>query len=178
MTKPEAGSNDQHKYVLQPNSRDCFVCGMGNQHGLGMRFYSAAPGEVEARYTVDPVYQGYPGIVHGGIIAAMLDEVVGRVMMTDDPNRFFVTAKLEIRYRRPVPTGQELRLHGQLDRQKGRMTFAQGALFLPDGTLAVEANAALVEWTGAAVDEDTFERLAWRVYEEVPSEDRSPTEVA
>jgi acyl-coenzyme A thioesterase PaaI-like protein len=178
LNKPGAGSDQQHKYVLQPNSRDCFVCGMGNARGLAMRFYSAGPGEVEARYTVDAVYQGYPGIVHGGIIAAMLDEVVGRVMMTDDPNRLFMTAKLELRFRSPVPIGQELRLHGELESQKGQMTFARGALFLPDGTLAVEAKAALVEWDGERADQEAFERLGWRVYEQTPTDDGPFAEVA
>lgn len=177
MAKPEADSVEGHRHELQPNSRDCFVCGLGNDHGLGMRFYSAGPGQVEARYTVAPSFQGYPGIVHGGIIAAMLDEVVGRVMMTEDPNRFFMTAKLEIRYRSPVPVGEELRLHGQLEKEKGRMSFAHGTLFLADGTLAVEASAAMVDWTREATDQDTLDGLGWQVYDDVPSEHRPPTEV-
>jgi len=173
----EASSSDHEQHDLQPNSRDCFVCGLDNSGGLAMRFYSVGPGQVEARYTVEPRYQGYPGVVHGGIIAAMLDEVVGRVMMTEDPNRFFMTAKLEIRYRTPVPIGEELLLKGRLDKQKGSMSFAHGELFLPDGTLAVEAEAAMVEWADDPVDSATMERLGWRVYQRAPAEDQPSTEV-
>lgn len=174
----EEESADPKLHALQPNSRDCFVCGMENGGGLKMRFHSVGPGQVEARYSVDPRYQGYPGVVHGGIIAAMLDEVVGRVMMTEDPNRFFMTAKLEIRYRAPVPIGEELLLKGRLDKQKGRMTFARGELYLPDGTLAVQAEAAMVEWTDAPVGAETRERLGWRVYQDTPAQDQPTTEVA
>ena len=63
----------------QPNSDDCFACGRKNPRGLYMTFYDDGERRVVSRYTVDPLYQSYPGIVHGGVVATMLDEVVGRV---------------------------------------------------------------------------------------------------
>ncbi|MFP3854942.1 MAG: PaaI family thioesterase [Anaerolineales bacterium] len=131
-----------------------------------MSFYSIAPGRVEARYTAPTAYEGYPGVVHGGILASMMDEVVGRVAMTDDPNHFLVTAKLELRYRKPVPTGVELRLTGELQRQRGRMVYATAQLFLPDGSVGVEAEATLVDKPGEKVDEDLLRSLGWKVYPE------------
>lgn len=86
----------------QATSTHCFVCGVQNPSGLHMHFYNVSPGEVEANYTVSETYNGYPGIVHGGIIASMLDETMGRVFMETDPTRFMVTAELKIRYRLPV----------------------------------------------------------------------------
>ena len=59
----------------QPNSDFCFVCGRRNGRGLRMSFYDDGQQCVWSDYTVTEEYQGYPGIVHGGIIAAMLDEV-------------------------------------------------------------------------------------------------------
>ncbi len=79
---------------LQPNSRHCFVCGLENPFGLQLRFYESVPGEIVAEYTVPEQYQGYPGVVHGGIVTAMLDEVTGRVHMNGDPPRFIYTARL------------------------------------------------------------------------------------
>lgn len=131
-----------------------------------MRFYSAGPGEVEARYTAPEVYQGYPGTVHGGILASMLDEVVGRVAMTEDPNRFFVTAKLELRFRAPVPIGQELRLFGHLEKERGHTILATGEILLPNGSVGVEAKATLVDRPGEEPDEDLMEELGWKVYPE------------
>jgi len=65
----------------QPNSEMCFVCGRKNPVGLYMRFHDNGETEVVSEFTVPEHYQGYPGIVHGGVVAAMLDEVVARVSM-------------------------------------------------------------------------------------------------
>jgi hypothetical protein len=59
--------SEDPKHTLQPNSRHCFVCGLENQFGLKLRFYETGPGEVTAEYTVPDQFQGYPGLVHGGI---------------------------------------------------------------------------------------------------------------
>jgi len=69
----------------QPNSRHCFVCGLENEYGLKLKFYETAPGEIEVNYIVPERFQGYPGIVHGGITAALVDEALGRVHMGSDP---------------------------------------------------------------------------------------------
>lgn len=148
----------------QPNSSHCFVCGLDNPSGLGLVFYNVGPGKVEARCAVDPVYEGYPGVVHGGIVAAMLDEAVGRVAMTEDPNHFLVTAKLELRYRSPVPIEQELRIVGQRMHGRGRFTESKGWVYLPDGSVAVEAEALLAERPGGRVQESLLEELGWKVY--------------
>ena len=63
-------------------------------------------------------------MLHGGIVASMLDEVGGRVVMIGDHTRFTMTAKLEIRYRRPTPLGQPLTVVGRLLRKRGRLATA------------------------------------------------------
>ena len=115
--------------MKQANSRHCFVCGLENPAGLHLHFYESAPGEVTADYTVEKQHQGYPGIVHGGIVAAMLDEVTGRVHMgpTSKP-RFMFTARLDVRYRKPVPVGKPLRLVGKAGEGKSRTATAKGYL--------------------------------------------------
>ncbi|NPA07323.1 MAG: PaaI family thioesterase, partial [Chloroflexi bacterium] len=75
----------QHSHGLQPNSAHCFVCGLRNPYGLKMRFLQIAPDRVRAYAVVPEVYQGYPGVVHGGILAAMMDEVTGRAASGTDP---------------------------------------------------------------------------------------------
>ncbi|MCP4428707.1 MAG: hypothetical protein GY803_29830, partial [Chloroflexi bacterium] len=81
----------------QPNSDYCFVCGRKNPHGLYMTFYDDGENEVVSEYTVAEAYQGYPGVVHGGIVAAMLDEVVARVSMIGDHHHFMMSVKLEVK---------------------------------------------------------------------------------
>jgi acyl-coenzyme A thioesterase PaaI-like protein len=148
----------------QPNSRHCFVCGVANPYGLQLRFYESSPGEVTAEYTVPEHYQGYPGVVHGGIVAAMLDEVCGRVHMGGDPPRFMYTARLEIRYRHNVPVGQPLRLVGRVARSRARAATATGEIFDAEGNLLAEAEALLVDVPPETVNSVDLEALGWKVY--------------
>ena len=150
----------------QPNSRHCFVCGVANPYGLQLRFYESGTGEVTAEYTVPERYQGYPGVVHGGIVAAMLDEVCGRAHMGGDPPRFMYTARLEIRYRHNVPVGQPLRLVGRVAKNKARTATATGEIFDAEGELLAEAEALLVDVPPETVNSVDLEALGWKVYED------------
>lgn len=154
------------KRVRQPNSRNCFVCGLESPVGLKLTFYDSGPDQAEAAYTVPEEYQGYPGVVHGGIVAAMLDEIIGRAAMSGDPNNFTLTARLALRYRKPVPVAVPLRLLGSIERKKGRLTTGRGELRLPDGTIGAEAQATLVDFADAPETAERLEQLGWRVYEE------------
>lgn len=152
--------------IRQPNSKHCFVCGLESEVGLKLRFDDNGVDQVHATYTVPRRYQGYPGIVHGGIIAAMLDEIAGRVMMIGDHNRFMMTAKIELKYRKPVPVEVPLALTGRLLRDKGRLAEAHSEIHLPDGTLAAEADITLAQIPPDLKPQETLSALGWRVYED------------
>jgi len=121
----------------QPNSRMCFVCGMDNPIGLKLFFYEDDEGRVIADFTPREEHQGYPGVLHGGIAATLLDEVAGRVVSSR--NLWMVTAKLEIRYHKPVPLGQRLTVIGEMVRLQRRTMETRGEIRLEDGSLAVES---------------------------------------
>ncbi len=148
----------------QPNSLKCFVCGVENSAGLHLTFYDQADGSVVSDVTVPDRYQGYPGVVHGGIVASMLDEVAGRAAMQGDITRLMMTARMEVRYRRPIPIGQRLHLVGRLGKRRGRLAIVYGEVRLPDGSVGAEAEALLSDipdnYSGAA----DFEQVGWRVY--------------
>ena len=150
----------------QPNSLHCFVCGLHNPFGLHLRFFDSAPGEVTAEIAVPEQYQGYPGVVHGGIVAAMLDEVCGRSHMGGDPPRFMFTARLEIRYRKNVPVGQPLRLVGKAGASKRRTATASGAIYGPDNELLAEADAVLVNVPENVLEGADLDSLGWKQYPE------------
>ncbi len=151
-------------FVRQPNSKRCFVCGLDNSVGLKLRFSDNGVDEVRLTYVVKEVYQGYPGVVHGGIVAAMLDETGGRTVMITDPNRFMMTAKMAIRYRKPVPTETPLTLVGRLLHDRGRVAEARSEIRLTDGEVAAEADLTLVAISPDYVSGVDFEGLGWRVY--------------
>ena len=64
----------------QPNSRHCFLCGVDNPIGLKLGFYDVGDGRVATRFTPLEQHQGYPGVMHGGIACALLDETIGRTL--------------------------------------------------------------------------------------------------
>ncbi len=148
----------------QPNSRHCFVCGLANPLGLQLIFYNSGPGEVTAEVTLPESYQGYPGVVHGGIVASMLDEAAGRAHMGGDPPRFMYTARLDVQYRKPVPVGQPLRLVGQAVKSRKRAATSTCKLFGPDDSLLAEAEALLVDLPQETLNDANLEDLGWRVY--------------
>ncbi len=129
-----------------------------------MTFHTTASGVVQAEIQLPSVYEGYPGVVHGGIVAAILDETGGRSHMTE-PTRFMYTAQLNVRYRKPVPTDTLLVVVGVAGEVRGRVAKAHSELTV-SGSEDVLAEAELVlvdipEDEIAALDP---EALGWRVY--------------
>ncbi len=161
--------NPAERPIKQPNSRHCFACGLENSHGLGMIFYELGSDRLESHYTVPEHFEGYPGVVHGGIVASMLDEMVSRAAMIGPDRRFMMTARLKLRFRRPVPTGVRLDLQAQLNRTSGRVATATAQIRLPDGSLAAEAEGTLAAMPEGSYDEELLEGLGWKVYPDEPS---------
>jgi uncharacterized protein (TIGR00369 family) len=152
---------------LQPNSRHCFVCGVENPLGLHLRFYESEPGEVVAEYTLPENYQGYPGVAHGGIVAAMLDEVAGRCLMGDrEAPRFMFTARLSVTYRKNVPVGQPLRLVGKAVESRGRSATATSTIYDQAGNILAEAEALLINVPEQVLQGVDLSRLGWQIYPE------------
>lgn len=124
----------------------CFGCGHSNGEGLQLVFTRTGPHTIEARYEVAPHYCGAPGVVHGGIQAALLDEVMGTAGhcgFDDEPDGAvnIVTADFQLRYRRPCPAGVPLQLHGELQRVDGRDVYVQGEIRDLEGELLTTAEA-------------------------------------
>jgi acyl-coenzyme A thioesterase PaaI-like protein len=154
---------------LQPNSRSCFVCGMDNHFGLKARFYQDGPGEIHADYTFPDHYQGYPGVVHGGVVAAILDETIGRVLIGVDPShsRFLYTARLNVRYRKNVPTSQPIRIIGHLEKERSTFLTARAEIIDLRGEILAQADGVLVDVPSAVIAKSDLEALGWRVYDDV-----------
>ena len=148
----------------QPNSKHCFVCGLENHHGLQLAFYEGESGQVIAETTVPEQFQGYPGVVHGGIVAAMLDEVAMRAAMIEDHNQFKVTAKMTLRYRKQVPVEKPLTMIGTMEHVGGQAARARGEIRLPDGSIGAEVEALMVDYPEKFDSEEELERLGWKVY--------------
>lgn len=149
----------------QPNSKHCFVCGVENNFGLRLNFYDTAPGRVEADWTVTDHFQGFPGIVHGGILASVLDEAATRTVFgADGSTRMVVTASLEVRYRKPVPLNHPLRVIGLLKEDKGEIIRAESRIEDSDGNVLTSAVVVLVEAPVDLANRITLSADEWKVY--------------
>ena len=145
----------------QPNSRMCFVCGVQNPIGLKAFFYHDEEGRVVVHFTGKEEHQGYPGVMHGGIVTALLDEVIGRVAIAHD--LWAVTAKLEVRFRRPVPLGQPLTLVGEMTHLRSRTLEGRGEIQLEDGTVAAEAEGVYIRLPQEEIERVEEELGFWKV---------------
>jgi uncharacterized protein (TIGR00369 family) len=149
----------------QPGSKTCFICGRENPVGLKLDFYTISPGIVRADLQVPAAYEGYPGIVHGGIIAAILDECGGRAQM-NRPDKFMVTAQLNVRYRSPVPSKTPLVALGKAGDRRGRVSYAHSELQNLQGEVLAEAELVLVDIPDSQMAEIDPDALGWCVYPE------------
>ena len=149
----------------QPTSRSCFVCGRDNHVGLKVKWDEhPEAGELRGTVTIPEHFNGYPGVTHGGIVAAVLDETAGRTILMDGGfDDLMVTAKLEVVYRRPTPTGVPLEVVGRLLRRVGRRAEAEAELRLPDGTVAARGSVLLARPPAEIAERWAAEREHWRV---------------
>ena len=153
----------------QPNSRMCFICGLENPVGLHLHIYETAPGFVESSYVAPEHFQGYPGVLHGGIVGAIIDEISGRALMGSDPlnPRFMFTAKLEVKYRKNVPTGKQLKIIGKRTKSKARSAEAWAGIYDAEThELLAEGTTLLMNVPPEQFDSSRLSELGWKVYPE------------
>jgi uncharacterized protein (TIGR00369 family) len=121
--------------VLPRHNDACMVCGVDAPASpLVEEFRVVAEGEVGARVRFDDRHQGAPQFAHGGIVAAVLDDACGYVSFL--LSRMFVTAHLEVDYRRPVVLGQQYDVRARCSDIDGRKVQLEAELIDADGVVA------------------------------------------
>lgn len=126
----------------------CFACGQNNPIGLKLKFVEIA-GRYVAKCVMDKNYQSFNGVLHGGIITTLLDEAMGGYLFHLKQPAY--TGKLEVRYRRPTPTGEQLTVSGWIAGRKRNVVEMRSEIALPDGTITAEATAKMVVMEKAEV---------------------------
>lgn len=124
--------NDTSEY------QGCFGCGWRNMAGLRLVFHTEGE-EVVTEFTPDARFQGFPGVVHGGILATLLDETLSRTATAE--GRWMMTGRLEIRYRRAAPVGRPYRISARALSSRRRMIQARGEIRLADEPETIIAEA-------------------------------------
>ena len=121
----------------------CFGCGQANESGLRLRFLKTGDTSVEAPFEAPDHLRGAKGVLHGGIQATLLDEVMGKaahIGLGPDDGRI-VTVEFNLRYRRVVHTGTSLKIRGRLVRREDADLFLEGEIVGEDDTVLTTAEA-------------------------------------
>ncbi len=118
----------------------CFACGPSNPYGLKLKIEVRPDGESYVEFIPKREYEGYPGIMHGGITSTILDEIM--VYACKSYGEDVVTAKIEVRFLKPVPIGKKLIARGKVIGKKGRAFITEGEIIGEDGTLLAKAKGA------------------------------------
>ncbi|MBT0654379.1 PaaI family thioesterase [Geomobilimonas luticola] len=117
----------------------CFGCSSGNPKGLQLRFSHTDEGCVTS-CTIPDTYCGFEGLVHGGIIATLLDEAAGWSLFARI-GRLGVTREMTTRYLKPVPTNTEIRVEGTIMSSDDRSAVVRSTIHSTDGTLLAEGES-------------------------------------
>ncbi|MDF3055200.1 MAG: hypothetical protein K0Q74_1107 [Gammaproteobacteria bacterium] len=153
-------------------SKNCLVCGTDNKSGLRARFYETEKKEVIAVFRPREILQGYPDILHGGVSAAILDEVMARAIMAHYGEYILgLTAELKTRYKKIVPLDIELKAIGRIVKDSRLIFEGAAELILPDGTIAVSSEGKYFKRSLDRIVDDNFLRNHWKApLEHAPAE--------
>ena len=117
-------------------NHNCFCCGERNVRGLQLKFIKEGD-FVRTTFIPTGIYEGYPGIMHGGITSTILDEIMSQCLNSLGLIGF--TARLEVRFRHHVPLDQPVHFEARIVRRKSSLVETSGSAFLADGSIAAEA---------------------------------------
>jgi uncharacterized protein (TIGR00369 family) len=120
----------------------CFACGRANPDGLQLPIRTTGHG-VELDWAVPAKFQGWEEIVHGGIVATILDELCA--WAGTDAGENVVTAELVVRWRRPLRVGLPFRGTGRVIERKGRLLIAESRITDADGSVIAEATGKMMK---------------------------------
>lgn len=145
----------------QNNSRHCVVCGNCNQFGLNGRFYDLENGEVVGFVNTRDWHQSYPGRVHGGMTAAMLDEIIARAMWVSEPTSWSVTASLDVKYKLPIPTDATLKIIGRVTRNSRKIFEGEGIVYLENGLVAAIGKGKYLKMPAGEIADEAYLDTDW-----------------
>ena len=142
----------------------CFVCGTDNTFGLKGRFYELEDGQLLAIFQPAAEHQGYPGRLHGGIAATILDETIGRaIMLTHSDNIWGVTVDFSMKLRKPVPIETEIKVLARIVVEGKRSFQGEGEILLADGQVAVEGRGKYLKMDIEKIADFDHQGGAWQV---------------
>ncbi|MDD5087341.1 MAG: PaaI family thioesterase [bacterium] len=150
MNTDVASANAILAEVRDVSHSHCRLCGSSSEHGLKLKFFAVENGDVVAEFGCASDFQGYPGIVHGGVLAAMIDSAMSNCLFVERINA--VTAEFTIRYHRPVYVHRPAIVRARLDKSSSRLHLLSGEIWQDDRIVA-SAKSKFMTLPDVAVEE-------------------------
>ncbi len=131
---------ERHKVIgAQQRAAHCIVCGKENPVSFGARFFNLEDNKVAVELNPTEIMQSFPDRMHGGIVSTILDELLNRTILQENPRAISVTIELSIKFRKAIPLDRPMRGISWIVKQRSRTYDAEGILVLEDGNIAAEA---------------------------------------
>ena len=141
-------TNRKKQRVLrkQVQAENSIICGIHNPATLGCVFYELEGGGVGIRFTASRWHEGHGHMMHGGFIAAILDEVMGRAINNAGipTTKPFVTAEMTTYFRCPIAVGAQMYAFGRVEKAEGRRCYSYGEIINEEGIIMAKATGTYV----------------------------------
>ena len=130
---------------------NCFVCGKNNPNGLRLSFeIDKEKQTLQTTFVASPTYQGWDGIVHGGILSTLLDEAMANLVY--ELGYQAVTASMQIKFKKPAPILEPLRVYGEVTEVSRRLIKAKAHISRDDGTILAVGTSTFIKQRGSGTD--------------------------
>lgn len=145
LLAPEPPANPDPPVSHATAQRVCFVCGEDNPAGLHLRFTQSEEKFIEATWQPPLTAQGYPGILHGGLVSTVLDEAMSKAVAASGVQA--LTAELKVRYRQHAPVDARYTIRGWVVTRQKRLVETEATLLGPDGQECAHAWGRFLQLT-------------------------------
>jgi uncharacterized protein (TIGR00369 family) len=143
MANKKVHGRGHHTGKLRLPSNICFGCGKDNPDGMRLKFdYDEKARRFVCRFRLSKRYTGPPGHCHGGIIATILDEAMGKVNRLHKVTA--LTSHITVHYIKPVPLNQPLRAESWERRKRGRYHLNVAHIVNKEGTVLARSEGLFV----------------------------------
>ena len=126
-----SGDGSGAPVAAQPLQNRCFACGKENAIGLRLEFSHQPHGEATASWRPAEWHEGWPGVVHGGLLSTALDEAMSHAVLATGLKA--MTAELRVRFREAVPSRRDLAVKGWVVQRARRLVETEASITGPDG---------------------------------------------
>ncbi len=127
---------------MEEQYNNCFACGMENPIGLKLQFVRKDE-EMICKFCLDSRYEGYPDIVHGGILSTIMDEAMAKILLDEDITAF--TVNINVDFLRQVNVDKEYTVTSRINKRSSRLFLCSGEITDTENNICVKAESKFLK---------------------------------